>query len=848
MNKKIYLILIFLFFSQTLFASISIDSNLQVDGNPHTQKTNNKNPELVASVNTSDSKLSIKPYAFNKITNVLYLWHFDEVPEGKLNVNDVLQEVDNDSANNFILEKTSITVTGSDNSNFGKNLYSYETKEYILKNTNLLKTALPTGTIEFWFKPKNNISGLLTTEQYFIYKGTNGTEYFLTIKLNLSGQLEWTNYNGSSEETLSSVQDNWDSDTWYYIACVFTNTSKKLYINGVLDKSDTNNGAITTNSTDLLVCGRGVGANDSFQGYFDELRISNDAFDEDQIFADYNNGAYKTSTDNGSNWSDWKTLEIQENTKRLLVSTDTLNFPSSYTDNKVKFIAKNSSSEYATEEFLIKVDTITPNNVSDFETLDPSVEKRITLRWKATDDNPDNEDITKYEVKASSASPSDFATFTDWLNQASDVSGLPTPEAKPTTQTFDYDSTLKETTYYFSIRTYDGVNYSDYSEPAISGITGGLNDITNFTGEGTSDTTILWQWTDNSMQEDYFDIYDKNYNIVVSNLSADTTHYYENNLKAGIDYIRHIKARNSNFETNYSSYTANTLGKYKKDIDNDNEVEYFSDTNNTLTDKKGTKVSKLNKSNSKKVFFYIKDRGDSSTSYNPTNVWVIDDDYVTGVKLDDVNGDGESDYLYKSKGSNEYDRFFNPNQDLDTDFGSIELIIYDQNDNLINDANIIIYASSKNVSGISNNIGKFNTSLPITHGLESKVIIEKEGYKTYEGYFDFVNGQINTQTVELFSYAVDIEKDDIHNYPNPFSKNSSTKFVFNIKNDSNIKIYILNPKGRIEKKIFDGYKNSGIYEIEWDGKTDGGSQLDKGIYYILFKTDTSKLVKKVVIK
>ena len=848
----IFSVIFCLIILQNIEATTISISSLTVDDKDYDQKTNNRNPTIEVGITDAIAGIATKSHPFLKTSSTLYLWHFSGT---RANVGDVFDETS--GGNQFIVAENNINSVSAQNTNFGKALYSGSTTEYFLSN-NLLQSNLPTGTIEFWFKPATDITaGSLSTDNYIFYKGLgSSSEDIFTVRLSSStGQLEWLNSNGSSADTLTTTRTTWSSGTWYYIALAFDSVSKKIYVNGALDNSNTVNGQIIANSNNFRICGRGISQNDSLQGYFDELRISSSILSPDQIFANYNSVGYKVSLDSGTSWTAWNPLSYDlivtdgsTSEQAITFSTTTLNFISSYSQNKISFIAKNTNNEYTTSDFTILVDTITPNNVSSFATATGTALKKIILSWTDSYDDPGAQNVTSYQILYSTKDPANCSNITEWQSQAQNVQSLPTPSGNGVQDTFTFTGDSVDTIYYFSVRTYDGLNYSSYST-VISTISAGIKDTTNFLGTAVSSSTILWSWTDNSTQEKYFDIYDQNFNIIVSSLSANTTYYYENNLAGLTQYTRSIKARNDLFTTNDSSATATTLGRIAKDIDGDGYDEYYNETDNSLLDNNGSKNCRLTTSiNNNEIFFRVFDRSSSDVLHIPTNVWLINDNYVTTLELLDVNGDGTDEYVYKSKGSASYDRIFNPNTDVDSSFGTLKGIVSDQNNNLVSNADVKLSISSTTLECMSDATGNYSFNLPLTYGQNATLTVEKNGYQNYQKVFIPQNGIENNENISFFCLTLDLSTDDIHNYPNPFSKGSTTKFLFNVKTSGNVKIYIYNVDGKLETKFFDGYIDKGSYDLSWDGKNDSGRALTEGLYYVIYKTGSSRIVKKVVIK
>ena len=69
----------------------------------------------------------------------------------------------------------------------------------------------------------------------------------------------------------------------------------------------------------------------------------------------------------------------------------------------------------------------------------------------------------------------------------------------------------------------------------------------------------------------------------------------------------------------------------------------------------------------------------------------------------------------------------------------------------------------------------------------------------------------------------------LSNYPNPF--NPETVIKYSMKDDGNVNIIIYNVLGQKVKTLVISYKNSGSYEVKWDGKNNYGDKVSSGIYF-----------------
>lgn len=66
-------------------------------------------------------------------------------------------------------------------------------------------------------------------------------------------------------------------------------------------------------------------------------------------------------------------------------------------------------------------------------------------------------------------------------------------------------------------------------------------------------------------------------------------------------------------------------------------------------------------------------------------------------------------------------------------------------------------------------------------------------------------------------------------YPNPF--NPGTSFTYNVSTPGIVKAVVFNQLGQKAVELFNGYRQTGIYTIEWNGADANGVQLPSGTYY-----------------
>ncbi|MBD3168560.1 MAG: T9SS type A sorting domain-containing protein [candidate division Zixibacteria bacterium] len=72
------------------------------------------------------------------------------------------------------------------------------------------------------------------------------------------------------------------------------------------------------------------------------------------------------------------------------------------------------------------------------------------------------------------------------------------------------------------------------------------------------------------------------------------------------------------------------------------------------------------------------------------------------------------------------------------------------------------------------------------------------------------------------------------NYPNPF--NPATTIVYDLANDSDVKLSVYNLMGQRVKTLVDGGQKAGSYSVKWDGVDDSGHPVSSGVYFYRLQT------------
>ena len=87
----------------------------------------------------------------------------------------------------------------------------------------------------------------------------------------------------------------------------------------------------------------------------------------------------------------------------------------------------------------------------------------------------------------------------------------------------------------------------------------------------------------------------------------------------------------------------------------------------------------------------------------------------------------------------------------------------------------------------------------------------------------FTVGTTTSVDAELAGYAL------VQNYPNPFT--SSTAFEFSLGQSENVKFEIYSLTGQVVRS-FEARYTAGDHSIDWNGKTQAGVEVSKGVYLV----------------
>jgi hypothetical protein len=86
-----------------------------------------------------------------------------------------------------------------------------------------------------------------------------------------------------------------------------------------------------------------------------------------------------------------------------------------------------------------------------------------------------------------------------------------------------------------------------------------------------------------------------------------------------------------------------------------------------------------------------------------------------------------------------------------------------------------------------------------------------------------------------------------HNYPNPF--NPTTTISYGLKETGRVSLRIYDVAGRLVKTLVDGVRLAGDHEVTWDGRSDRGSEVATGVYFVqLISAGQTRTHKIVLVK
>jgi hypothetical protein len=154
---------------------------------------------------------------------------------------------------------------------FGQNfIASSNNSIYAGQSKYFLPLANSPVTVSFWLKPRVVSSSSIFNRVLTIHDGTPGTVLLLACGSFDRFQLyhDGATVTGATLNSTSSI----NAANWYHVAATLDGTMARLYLNGVLDTSET--GDLNVGSTYALRLGSYEGSMNFYDGILDEVRIS----------------------------------------------------------------------------------------------------------------------------------------------------------------------------------------------------------------------------------------------------------------------------------------------------------------------------------------------------------------------------------------------------------------------------------------------------------------------------------------------------------------------------------------------------------------------------------------------
>ncbi len=81
--------------------------------------------------------------------------------------------------------------------------------------------------------------------------------------------------------------------------------------------------------------------------------------------------------------------------------------------------------------------------------------------------------------------------------------------------------------------------------------------------------------------------------------------------------------------------------------------------------------------------------------------------------------------------------------------------------------------------------------------------------------------------------------------PNPF--NPETSISYTLRNSGTVSVRIYSLAGRLVRTLEEGFATTGLHEVRWNGKSDQGTTVPSGMYFVQVKQGEDSAVYKVVV-
>jgi len=150
--------------------------------------------------------------------------------------------------------------------------------------------------------------------------------------------------------------------------------------------------------------------------------------------------------------------------------------------------------------------------------------------------------------------------------------------------------------------------------------------------------------------------------------------------------------------------------------------------------------------------------------------------------------------------------------------------------------------------GKSDSAGNFAVPIYPQYNVKIEAKADAEGYVGQIKTFISKISETNYVNFELVPLRLTEDKLDIRIFPHPIKKGEGGNFVYSVPQAGEVKFMIFDVYGKLLKTLVNEYKERGVYYVIWDGSSDDGTVLDRGIYLYVIETKVGKSVRKLFIK
>jgi len=423
----------------------------------------------------------------------------------------------------------------------------------------------------------------------------------------------------------------------------------------------------------------------------------------------------------------------------------------------------------------------------------------VTLTWTAPGDDGSVGTASLYDLRYS-LSPINASTF----NQATQVSGEPTPKVAGSAETFNVNGLNSNTTYYFAIKAVDDKNnwsaLSNVVSKATNQETTAPANITNLVAGSATEISITLTWT--APGDDGATGTASSYDIRYS-----TSPVTAANFAAATQATGEPAPTAAGTQQNFVVTGLTTGTTYYFAMKTADEAPNWSGLSNVV--------------------------GHTTASDVTAPAAVNDLAALTGPNY------GSIELVFTTTGA---DGFYGMASDYEIRVGQT----------ILNDLN---WNSAQLIA---------NPPDPLPAGSSQRIVVDSlTPGQTYFVGLKVWDATSNSSSISNISFAeanvnlsLDIDDDEDglpstytldQNYPNPF--NPSTQIAYSLPHASHVNLTVYNVNGQLVRTLVDEFQQSGNHEVTWQGDNVYGRSVATGMYfYRLVAEDFSQTKKMVLVK